>query len=83
MEKKWIIGLLTLMVLVSGCTSTTTVRPAEPTPEAPTSRVISTPTITPNVISTPTITPNAISTPTITIQATPTSTMTPNVTPQY
>ena len=73
MEKKWIIGLLTLMVLVSGCTSTTTVRPAEPTPEAPTSRVISTPTITPNVISTPTIT----------IQATPTSTMTPNVTPQY
>ena len=73
MEKKWIIGLLTLMVLVSGCTSTTTVRPAESTPEAPTSRVISTPTITPNVISTPTIT----------IQATPTSTMTPNVTPQY
>ncbi|NJD78105.1 MAG: hypothetical protein FIB08_13605 [Candidatus Methanoperedens sp.] len=36
MKKSLIIGLLVIVVLISGCTSTTTVRPAEPTPGATT-----------------------------------------------
>ena len=42
MKKSLIIGLLVVFVLISGCTSTTTVKPAEPTPEATTRARIST-----------------------------------------
>lgn len=60
MKKTLIIGLLVVFVLISGCTSTTTVRPSEPTPGA-TSTAIATLTPTPTATSThsPTATPTA------------------------
>lgn len=42
MKKIWFIGLLVIAVLISGCTTTTTTRPAEPTPIATTSAPITT-----------------------------------------
>ncbi len=42
MKKILIIGLLVIFVLISGCTTTTTTRPAEPTPLATTPAQIST-----------------------------------------
>ena len=42
MKKILIIGLLVIFVLISGCTTTTTTRPAEPTPQATTPAQIST-----------------------------------------
>ncbi len=43
MKKTWIIGLLVIAVLISGCTTTTTTRPAEPTPATTTSAPVTTP----------------------------------------
>lgn len=40
MKKIWFIGLLVIAVLISGCTTTTTTRPAEPTPVTTTSAPI-------------------------------------------
>ena len=42
MKKRLIIGFLVIFVLISGCTTTTTTRPAEPTPQATTPAQIST-----------------------------------------
>src|SRR5665811_411614 len=42
MKKILIIGLLVIFVLISGCTTTTTTRPAEPTPQATTPAQLST-----------------------------------------
>ena len=42
MKKILIIGFLVIFVLISGCTTTTTTRPAEPTPQATTPAQIST-----------------------------------------
>lgn len=42
MKKIWFIGLLVIAVLISGCTTTTTTRPAEPTPIATTSAPVTT-----------------------------------------
>ncbi|HEX7627732.1 MAG TPA: cupredoxin family copper-binding protein [Candidatus Methanoperedens sp.] len=42
MKKILIIGLLVIFVLISGCTTTTTTRPAEPTPLATTPAQVST-----------------------------------------
>ena len=86
MKKTLIIGLLAIFVLVSGCTSTTTVRPAEPTPIATPTPVppISTVTPIPPVTPIPTPTPTKETyTPTLTPTATPklTTTPTPTVTP--
>jgi plastocyanin len=89
MKKTLIIGLLAIFVLVSGCTSTTTVRPAEPTPIAtptpmpPISTVTPIPTPTPTketYTPTPTHIPKLTTTPTPT--ATPKLTATPTPTEQ-
>lgn len=42
MKKIWFIGLLVIAVLISGCTTTTTTRPAEPTPVITTSEPVTT-----------------------------------------
>ena len=42
MKKIWFIGLLVIAVLISGCTTTTTTRPAEPTPVTTTSAPVTT-----------------------------------------
>jgi glycerol uptake facilitator-like aquaporin len=70
MEKKWIIGLglLTLMVLLSGCTGKST------NPE-----VTPAPTTTPEVTPAPTTTPEVTPAPTMTPEVTPAPTMTPMV----
>ena len=39
MKKTLIIGLLVIFVLISGCTTTTTTRPAEPTPATTSARI--------------------------------------------
>ena len=39
MKKTLIIGLLVIFVLISGCTTTTTTRPAEPTPATTTAQI--------------------------------------------
>ncbi len=41
MKNIWFIGLLVIAILISGCTTTTTTGPAEPTPAATTSAPIS------------------------------------------
>ncbi|CAG1005730.1 plastocyanin [Methanosarcinales archaeon] len=87
MKKTLIIGLLAIFVLVSGCTSTTTVRPAEPTPIATQTPMPPIPTATPIPTPTPTKetytpTPTPIPTLTATPTATPTLTATPTPTEQ-
>ncbi len=65
MKKKWIIGLLVLVVLISGCTSTTTTQ-TNPQPTTPAVTTTSTPTATTPMVTTtttaqPTPTPAIIS----------------------
>jgi len=61
MKKIWFIGLLVIAVLISGCTTTTTTRPAEPTPVATTSAPITTTTAPVSVaIKSSTFTPNIV-----------------------
>lgn len=90
MKKTLIIGLLAIFVLVSGCTSTTTVRPAEPTPIAtptpvpPISTVTPIPPVTPIPTPTPTketYIPTPTPVPTLTTTPMPTATSTPAATP--
>jgi plastocyanin len=57
MKKTLFIGLLVIVVLISGCTTTTTTRPAEPTPvttattmPAPVSVAIKSSTFTPDIV---------------------------------
>ncbi|VVB51348.1 Cupredoxin-like domain protein [uncultured archaeon] len=89
MKKTLIIGLLAIFVLVSGCTSTTTVRPAEPTPIAtstpmpPISIVTPIPPVTPIPTPTPTketYTPTPTPTPIPKLTTTPMPTATPKLT---
>ncbi|MFZ3167051.1 MAG: cupredoxin domain-containing protein [Candidatus Methanoperedens sp.] len=89
MKKTLIIGLLAIFVLVSGCTSTTTVRPEEPTPIATPTPMPSIPTVTPVPTVTPIPTPTPIKetytptpTPIPTLTATPILTATPTPTEQ-
>jgi plastocyanin len=61
MKKIWFIGLLVIAVLISGCTTTTTTRPAEPTPVATTSAPVTTTTAPVSVaIKSSTFTPNIV-----------------------
>jgi plastocyanin len=63
MKKIWfIIGLLVIVVLISGCTTTTTTRPAEPTPTgvAPTQTPAATPASVSVDISSSTFIPNIV-----------------------
>ena len=86
MKKTLIIGLLAIFVLVSGCTSTTTVRPAEPTPIATPTPIPSISTVTPVPTPTPiketyTPTPTPTPIPKLTTTPTPTATPAPTATP--
>ncbi len=56
MKKKWIIGLLVLVVLISGCTSTTTTQ-TNPQPTTPAVTTTITPTATTPVVTTTTVQP--------------------------
>lgn len=61
MKKIWFIGLLVIAVLISGCTTTTTTRPAEPTPVTTTSApVTKTPAPVSVAIKSSTFVPNIV-----------------------
>ena len=59
MKKIWFIGLLVIAVVISGCTTTTTTRPAEPTPVTTTSAPVTTTPVS-VAIKSSTFTPNIV-----------------------
>lgn len=60
MKKTFFIGLLVIAVLISGCTTTTTTRPAEPTPVTTSTPVTTTPAPVSIAIKSSTFTPNIV-----------------------